>query len=432
MSRVVHARPASVLGMGLLLLLLSATVVQAKTVVLWLDGRTDPLTGELISETPNQVVLRIAGIKTTVDRNRIQRIEYELSLPEQYEQRRAALDDEDYEARYDLARWLFGKEQPVADRLAQRELRSLVEDNPDMRQAQLLLQLVNQRIEDRREREAAEEAAKAEREAETDAPAEGEGAGRPPRDGADEPGQPKYLTKAQRNLLKVMEINLEREPRVVVPRKTTNQFLETYRDSLALDDFEGRRGRARFKRMAGHEQLAVMFEAKAREFYDEVIVTTEPEPLQEFRQKWSRGLVAGHCGSCHNPRDNAPGLTLFTDEPASEKVAYTNFLILHRTQVGGRPMINRDATQRARSLLVQYALPRDDADMPHPEVEKFQPFLRGKQDPRYEQLINWIGKLYPSATYAIEYRLPWRGDEVEEPEAAPEETGEPEQEEAGE
>lgn len=401
----IQVGPAVAIRVGLALLLLAA-VAEAKTAVLWLEGRTEPLRGELVSETPGQITIRIAGIETSIERSRIRRVEYELSVAEQYEQRRAALDEDDHRERYELARWLYRKGEDQTDKLARKELRALVKAAPDMQQAQLLLELVEQRIKER-----------AEAEAERDRPDDqggpqggGEGqAGDGEVDGG-EPATPKYLTEKQRNLIKVMEINLDADPRVVVPRDIAEKFYEAYRDEPVMQEYEGRSGRNRFLRMSGEEMLGVMFRARAREFYDEVIVRTEPEPLREFKLTWSRGLVAGYCGECHglDDADPAPGLALYTRGANRDEVAYTNFLILNRGNVGGQAMLDR--SQPARSLLVQYALPREDADQPHPEVEGMRPFLRGKNDRRHEQLLDWINALWgqQQVRYPIEFEMPGR------------------------
>lgn len=386
-----------------IVLLIFAAGAQAKTAVIWLEGRSQPIRGELIAESPAQLTIRIAGIETSIERDRIRRVKYELSIAEQYKQRRAELDAEDYKQRYDLARWLYRQDQPQADALARKELADLLRaTGGNMRQAQLLLKLVEQRIQRRAEAEA---------EAEAGAGAGGGpagGAGAEADDDADaEETTPRYLSDSQRNLLKVMEVDLEAEPRIVVARDVAQSFFDAYKDDPVLSQFEGREGLNRYLRLDGDEKLELMFQARAREFYDQVIVRTEPEPLQTFRQRWSRGLVAGYCGQCHGLDDEpARGLGLYTRNANSEAVAYTNFLILNRTTVGGQPMINR--AQPERSLLVQYALPREDAALPHPEVQDMRPYFRGEGDPRMQQLIDTIDSFWGGrrVRYPIRFEMP--------------------------
>src|SRR5207249_9648644 len=60
------------------------------------------------------------------------------------------------------------------------------------------------------------------------------------------------------------------------------------------------------------------------------------------------------------------------------------------------------------SLIVQFALPRDQAQYPHPEVQGWTNALRSKQDPRFGQFTNWIGRglraIEPK--YGFEFPLP--------------------------
>jgi hypothetical protein len=51
-------------------------------------------------------------------------------------------------------------------------------------------------------------------------------------------------------------------------------------------------------------------------------------------------------------------------------------------------VIDRD--RPADSLLLQFALPANLADHPHPEVPGFKPIFRVLKDPRYEQFLKWV------------------------------------------
>lgn len=51
-------------------------------------------------------------------------------------------------------------------------------------------------------------------------------------------------------------------------------------------------------------------------------------------------------------------------------------------------MIDRD--RPADSLLIQFALPQNLADTPHPDVPGFKPVFRTLKDPRYDQFLRWI------------------------------------------
>ncbi len=237
------------------------------------------------------------------------------------------------------------------------------------------------------------------------------------------------LTDEQIHLIKVYEIDLQAEPRITIPRQTLLEFLENYRADPALAEYPGRAGRQTFLRLPGWRQLQILFQARAREFYDDVVVLDEPQAMQTFRTRIAAGLLAQRCARCHGGGE-APGLYLFAGQPNRESVAYTNFLILHRTG-----LIDRD--QPIESRLLQYGLPRAEATDPHPEAARFQQYYTGVEDPRFQQAVEWVGQLYrPKPNYPIEYSVPQAAapqpDEPAEPAAPqPDEPAEPAADEGG-
>ena len=69
----------------------------------------------------------------------------------------------------------------------------------------------------------------------------------------------------------------------------------------------------------------------------------------------------------------------------------------------GYQMIDRD--RPADSLLIQFALPRNLADTPHPDVPGFKPVFRMLKDPKYDQFLRWISNDLappPQRDYGIE------------------------------
>lgn len=395
----------------LVAVLLCAVAAEARQVTLTLtDGRH--VSGEMVEQNADRIVLDIGGIRAIFEREQIADIQIQLTLAEQYRQRRAQLADDDFAARYDLARWLFDRNTAKGDALARQELQQLLEDRPEHGQARLLLQLVEQRI--------------AEREAEAARPPQ-----RPTRpDGAmppDQPGpmirpaRPNLLTDEQCNILRVYEINLRTEPRVVIPQEVLRDFLDRYQASDALAPYRDRNGRRQFLRLSGYEQLQVIFQAQAREFYPYAVIRDEPEVLQTFRTQINPALIVGYCGRCHGEQ-GADGLRVFTRAPRNLSVAYTNFLILHRLSGGARKMIDRQLPEE--SLILQFGLPRQEAKYPHPDVEGWTPFFRaGVADPLFDQYRQWADSLYtPSPKYPVQYTLPRQGPPAEperEPETAP-------------
>ncbi len=402
----------------------AAASALAREVILTLkDGRR--ITGELVSQSPDNVVIKIANISTTFDRTMVAKIEEKLTITEQYQQRLERLAKDDLAGRYQLAQWLYeqgdvrnadlsAEQRAKADELAIKQLNWLLQDDSDHVQAKMLRGLVAQRIEQRRR--AAETAPERDdpprRADETDrdaAPAE----------------RPKYLTEEQRNLLKIYEINLRDRPTVVVRPDTVDKIYDnpTYRADQAMADYQGVTGKAKFRNLPGYEQLRILFDLRARELYEEVVIRTEPQALKEFRTRINPTYVARYCGECHGPDRAEHPPIVFNRKANSEQVAYTNFLILSRMRGGKRDLIDRQNPEESR--LLQFGLPRDEAAYPHPDVRKFRQYFTGPEDRRYVEMVEWIRSLYfPAPQYPIDYTPPRIRQDEQQEQAEPAEGGE--------
>jgi len=390
---------------GLLsVLIVTVAWAQTRTAVVHLKDRAEPIRGQLVDETADRIILKIAGIDTPILKDNIEKIEFEKSLAERFKEKRAALDDDDAEGRFNLARWAFRTETETGYRLALTELSALTAGDPANQQARLLKRLVEQRL---AALEAIEEDEAAPTTPET-------GPTTTPDQPAAAPDQPKMLTEEQRNLLKVYEVNLKDEPRIVIPRNVIDDFLTDYRATAALGPYADRQGQARFRNLEGYEQLAVMFDAQARPLYGKVQIRDEPEPLQTFRARINPRYVVAYFAR-HFGQQPVPGVNLITLAPNSEPAAYTNFLMLHRADQDGLRFIDRDRPDQ--SLLLQWGLPRDEAIYPAPEdARNWRPYFTGRDDQRFIDMLQWVQQLYrPSPNYPIDYTPPSPEAETSEP-----------------
>lgn len=395
----------------------------AKTAAVHLKDRTQPITGELVSENSEEVVLSIAGIQTTIDRNRIDRIEFQLTPVEEFKQKRAELDDDQHNRRYLLAREMYDRrvsdrQQRLAlDRAIVGELQALVKAAPEMRQAELLRELTRNRVK-RTLEQAEREAEDSERNEQTEAADSSNGA-----DGrAADAGSLPLLDEAQRNILKVYEValspgvreqhrNLLREfglsgstrpPRVYVPSEAIDTLLSDFRNTSAIKPFVGNNGDRALRRMDGHEQLEVIFRARASELYPEVEVRDEPAVLKIWRTRIHPRMVVDYFAK-HFDEEDIPGFRIHSRRPNREPQAYTNFLILLNLRVDGRDMI--DLNRPEESLLVQWSLPRDEATFPAPEVRGWRPYFQGQDDPRLARFVRWTQQIY-GRDYPIDLKMP--------------------------
>lgn len=382
---------------SLALVLCVGSAAQAKTAIVYTDDRPEPYRGEFVSESADQFIIRSrSGINISIPRDKIRKIEWELTLTEQYQQKRRAVANDDYAARYKLARWAYDQKSAEGDGLAKAELESIMLSQPDNEPAKILHGLVVAQIEQRKA-----EQANAQKNKNTPKPNKPENGEKP-----EKPGKIVTLDREQVNALKVyvLDVDAKPAPRLSISPKVLEEFYDKYRASPALADYEGRTGKNRFKTLKGHEQLMVMFDAQARDFYGKVIVRSEPAPLRDYRTKWQRVLVLGNLR--HFP-EQTKGIYLLTDQrkAGTEAYAYTNLLMLHQATHGEQKFIDPD--NPIQSLLVQWALPRDEADFPAPESKRWKPIFRGKDDPRVGEFVDWVKALYRfSQTLPVEFTPP--------------------------
>jgi hypothetical protein len=353
------------------------------------DGKR--ISGLLVNQNKDQVVISIAGIETTFSMEVVDRIRILPPVQERYEALRETFDPEDIEGRLRLAEWVRSKGRLDLALREIEEVLALEPNNPHAKDLQNLVlaqqAVANQKVYPREDRP-------------------------PP------PGKPSnfpLLTKEQINLIRVFEVDLKNPPRMLIERATVERFLDKYGGTVV----EGRgpipvtpNGRQLFLRMKPEEVLSWMFDLKAREFYPEVTVLENPRSLQMFRDTINRNWLVNSCATnrCHGGEE-AGRLWLYNRQQASDPAAYTNFLILERFRLStGQPLINYN--EPARSPLLHMGLPRDQAIFKHPEVTgrgrgPWTPTFRSQEDYRFVQAVEWIKSMYPKRPdYPIDYQPP--------------------------
>lgn len=217
------------------------------------------------------------------------------------------------------------------------------------------------------------------------------------------------LSDEQIDLIRVYEVHLDGEgrdrPRISIPRKTLTDFLEKYREDDRIP--RGRSAQRAFLRADGVDQLKLLFDLRAREFYKDVRIRSQIEPLRTWSSKLHDRLILGYFRD-HFGDGVIPSLLLLPQGRDESRVAMTNFYILTQTTVDGKPLIDRN--NPSESLLVQWALPRADAKFAAPEdIENWQPYFRGPDDERYTELVDWIKSLIrvnQGNDYGLEFKLP--------------------------
>ncbi|HYE62410.1 MAG TPA: hypothetical protein VD997_10470 [Phycisphaerales bacterium] len=355
--------------------------------VILLDGKR--ISGELVDQSLERIIISIAGIHTTFKMDTVDKVLILAPVQDRYQTYKGMIDPQDVENRLKLAKWVFGRGRYDLALLEVEHVLKLEPANPDAKELKNLVH-AQQAV-------AAQKAAKRE-------------------PGAKHPKAPEFplLTKEQINLIRVFEVDLKDPPRMIIEQDTIRRFLDKYAGIVV----EGKgpvpvnpAGRALFFRMSSAEVLSWMFDLKAREFYPEVQVLENPRAFQMFRDRINRHWLINRCATdqCHGGQD-AGRLWLYNRQQASDAAAYTNFLILERFRLAnGQPLINYN--EPTRSPLLEYGLPRDLAVNKHPEVPpsrgNWQPVFRSVEDDRFTQAVEWMKSMYPKRPdYPIDYKAP--------------------------
>lgn len=345
----------------------------------------DIYAGELVRQTSAVVVINVGGIDASFAQSDI--VEFKIvDTPEQvYKEQRRALTDDDLIGRLELARRMVDLR---ALEIAEQELTSLNRDFPDTPAVLDELSLLQARMKLNNSSRPRVFATDAE-----------------PRQTRDRMGatdaQP-FLTPEQINLLKVYEIDLGSKPRVSIPSETIDSFFQKYSDHRDVP--RGRKDRSDFKRLPGYEQLDLFFRVQARDFYDQVEVRQEPEPLAKFRRIVNPNYLARYFAPMFG-QGQIEGLHLFNQRPEEEDEAYTNFYLLSEFTYDDKPMLDR--LNPEQSLLLQWGLAREAARFPAPEMDDWRPLFKTMDDPDFRRYAEWIGSLFtPSPDYGIEYPPP--------------------------
>jgi hypothetical protein len=368
---------------------------------------------EMVSQTPASVTVKISGIEQTIPRDQIESMQVKQTLAEEFDSRRAALKNDDFAGRYDLARQFLDKGGVEAMKLALAEAQSMLRDKPEDARTKLLVSVIEGRLrgaEKPAEGKSPSEPTKAMPPAPT--PATPTPTPAPPPSAAAAKGAPtaapRQLTKEEINLIRVYEVDLEQDRASIppLPAKAVGDLIDKYQNQPAMSKFLGPQGAAMFRKLDGADQLKIAFELQAREMYGQFIVRRDPPQMQKFTQEIHGNFVVRYCGSCHG-EGKAPGLYLFTKNPTGEQTIYTNYMLLRRTSTRGFPLIYKQEPKR--SPLLHYGLPETATTEGHPKSPGYRPyFTRGVEDPNYQRVLEWITAIYGTGNedYPISFAAP--------------------------
>ncbi len=225
------------------------------------------------------------------------------------------------------------------------------------------------------------------------------------------------LSNEDVNLIRVYEIDFSNPPKVHIEPDTIRTLIENYTTSELIPATQAERN-AMF-RADPINLTRLIFQLRAREMYSQINVLSEPHALNLFRQRVHNTWLMNNCATsrCHGGI-NAGRLFLHRYRAKDPRVRYTNLLILERLELDPEwPLINYQDPEM--SLLIQYALPQNQARLPHPEVKGWRPVFRHHNDRLKDYALQWIrAMMQPRPDYPVEYEPPMMNQPVD---VAPEE-----------
>jgi hypothetical protein len=376
--------------------------------------------GEIIKDALDEVEFRVDSIKGTLPREKVYRVVLELDFETRYRRIRASILPEEHGRRVALARWLA--ENDRLD-LAVEELEALLRE-ADSDAARDLLREVNARL---TLQKSIEESRRREREKR-----DGQDAGQPgtpgvegsgPLAGGAGPAAPatdrppsrsmptnrdmlpdNLISDEEVNLIRVYEIDFKDPPRLSVKPEGIRQLILRYASSDLIPASSEQRNLLYTK--PAIEVARLMFSLRARDLYRYIEVGEDPASLARFRTRVHNSWLTANCATsrCHGGLHSGR-FFLHTGNAKDQRIRYTNLLALLDFEVDGKPMV--DFEDPPSSLLVQYAMPRNMARYPHPQVNGWKPVFSKSTPQLLSDTLEWIRGMYrPRPEYPVEYRRP--------------------------
>lgn len=347
-----------------------------------------------------------------------------MSPEDEYQKRRAALAPGDVNGRIRLARWAFDRQEYDLARDAVQEALAI---DPRNQEASALLRTIDAQRKLNRRTPAEPQGPGGRTPGNPGAAPQGGPAGQPAdNQNAQDPamrqtpparggearregnGLVPPLSPDEVNRVRLLEWNGSRNVRV----RLLNDVKRRYVARNNIDP-------AAFNRLDAVEQAWQMLENGSPELLNDIRLTNDPPSMQTYRTQVQRAVLSGCAtAACHG---GGAGSDRFALHPRADQdgEAYANFITLTKyryTPEKGLDARMIDRTRPEDSLLVQFGLPRDIANFPHPDVEGFRPPFRGGNDPKYRTIVRWItDSLSPLRE---EYGVPFEQDDTAARQAA--------------
>ncbi|MFW6145976.1 MAG: tetratricopeptide repeat protein [Planctomycetota bacterium] len=318
----------------------------------------------------------------TVPADQVTEIREHVSFEEEYARRLLELDADDVQGYYELALWCREEKQY---RQARDELLTVLRLNGDHANARLMLQLVEEQLEDKpkaRRRRAQQRQTL--------------------------PGTkiPRDHLVREDDVYRIRLAELRSSDRVPIAFRNRADYRFVKKMSGSGRFADPRYERVFMAKSPVAKAVEMLNTPEAKELRGDILVRTDPRFMTTFKTRiWP--MLARHCASadCHGGPRGAGRLRLYNARSRADELYFTNFLLLDAFESSRGRMIDR--SHPARSLLLQFGLPADEARTAHPVPIK--PLFRSTDDRQYKLFDEWIRMLvHPHPQYAIDYRVPGR------------------------
>ncbi|MFP4355127.1 MAG: tetratricopeptide repeat protein [Phycisphaerae bacterium] len=374
---MLNKRSASLICL-VILAVASSAWAEKKAVTYRRNGNTITLEGE-VTETEGGIEVKTDLGTIDIDREDLVSVEDIQSPEDEYAKRRAEIKDNENAKLLELAQWAIDKGLLAR---AKADIEQVLKNEPANIRASLLLQRINTLIEGNT--------------------------------GGDEDDDNDTGTfRGSKDLISLDDIYRIRREELGskdqnLAIELRNNLAKRYVDSMkGQDDFRNTDFQRKFLSWPSRRQAAYILKhtKPGNAMRNDIIIRSDPAFMKEFTQT-ILPVVERNCAqsSCHGGLKAPGGLKLFNAN--TTRARYTNFVILDGVRNDkGIPIINRSTPEK--SLLVQYLMPRDSAEFPHPTK---LPSLFGRGDRKYREIISWINSLkrFPRRPdYNLEYKPPY-------------------------
>jgi hypothetical protein len=353
-----------------------------------------------VTVSDGQVELKQDDKTVTLPQEAVRQIAWHAESQPEYDQRAAALQNDDLDGHFALAEWA---QEQLRYELAVQECDFVLQRDPRHPNARVLRDFVRiQIVEDIESLRHLESAKPAPSAPETPTIA---------RPRASSGGSAKLMPLLEAPMIqRLRRAELLNDPpekvRIVLKNKVDARFAADQEGTHVLPNDRAKR---RFLRSSPVDKYYLILESgRLDEYAADILIESDPEVFLEFR-RFAWPIINRSCAvsGCH-VGPNSEVFQLRDSQPLSEAELYTNFLTLDEQTVT-RPrgdqefeyrLIDRD--QPDESLLLHYLLPpRDvDAEFRHSDDLAVKHGFRSRDDRDYARLRDWIQLLkFPHPIY---------------------------------